>query len=381
MISKKQKKRFIYMFMIIYTYIFLKGEVFGADKSLFKVDVPSAVVIEAETGRVLYEQNAKDERAMASLTKIMTCIILIENSNLDDIVTAPNEVNWMGGSVMGLKGGDKLTAHDLLVGMLLPSGNDAAYTAAIYVGGDIENFANMMTNKAKQIGAFNTSFKNPHGLDVEGHYSTAYDLALIMRYALKYDVINDIISSKSKDVKINGNIVTLNNTNALLKSNKLVDGGKTGFTNNAERCLICTATKDGMRTITVVLGANSTELRFNTAENLFTKCFEIYSKKDISNLMNFKIELPVIKGEEEKYVIDVNENAWYPLSEEELKNVYIKQDIVENLNGGDLKGKYLGRIQLMIDDEVILKKDYILEHDIAKKSVKSYFGELIDLFV
>ncbi len=381
MLSKKQKRIFIYVLMLIYTYIFLSKDVFGAEKNLFKVDVPAAVVIDAETGRVLYEQNKDDKRAMASLTKIMTCILLIENSNLDDIVTVPNEVNWIGGSLMGLRGGDKVTVHDLLVGMLLPSGNDAAYTSGIYVGGTVEDFANMMTNKAKQIGAYSTSFKNAHGLDADGHYSTAYDLALIMKYALKYDVINKIISSRSMDVRINGEVVTLTNTNALLKSYEYVDGGKTGYTDNADRCLICTATKDDMRLIAVVLGATSTELRFGETRRILEECFNMYKKEDLSNYINFSIEIPIIKGEEDKYVIEVNESVTYPIQEAEKERIYIKEDLIESLNGGDLKGKYLGRIQLMLDDEVLLKKDYMLENDIMKKSMKKYFSEIINNFI
>ncbi len=271
--------------------------------------------------------------------------------------------------------------HDLIAGMLLPSGNDAAYTSAIYVGGDIENFAKMMTNKARSIGAFDTSFKNPHGLDTDGHYSTAYDLALIMRYAIKYDVINKIVASKSMDVKINGETVTLNNTNALLKTYEYADGGKTGFTNNAERCLICTATKNNRRFIVVVLGATTTELRFNTARELLEKCFELYNKEDLSNWLKFDIELPVIKGEEDKYVVKVDENVSYIISEDEKDKIYIKQDFIESLYGGDKKGKYIGRVQLLLDDEVIFVKDYMLDEDLEKKSVKKYFKECLNLFV
>ena len=168
--QKKKKKIIIISLMIIYVYIILTTNMYSKEieeKDFLNVNVPSAVVIDSKTGRVLYSHNMNDERAMASLTKVMTSILLIENTNEDDIITAPKEVNWLGGSVMGLKAGDKIKSKDLLAGMLLPSGNDAAYTVAIHISGDIETFANLMNKKAFEIGAYNTSFKNPHGLDTE----------------------------------------------------------------------------------------------------------------------------------------------------------------------------------------------------------------------
>ncbi|MBR1884666.1 MAG: D-alanyl-D-alanine carboxypeptidase [Clostridia bacterium] len=270
----------------------------------------------------------------------------------------------------------------MLAGMLLPSGNDAAYTTAIHVGGSIENFALMMNSKAKEIGAYDTSFKNPHGLDTEGHYSTAYDLALITRYALKYDLFNETIKAKTKEIKVNSEIRVLNNTNALLKTYEYADGGKTGYTDKAERCLICTATKNNFRIIAVVLGAESTELRFNTCKNIMEDTFNRYSKKDVSNMLKFEIDIPVIKGEEDYFKVIVDESdIIYPVREDEIDKIYVKQDIIPTLNGGDEKGKYLGKIQLILGNDIIFSKDYFLKEDIEKKSVKKYYNEIVNLFV
>ena len=268
-----------------------------------------------------------------------------------------------------------------LLGMLLPSGNDAAYTSGMFVGGSIENFATMMTKTAKEIGAYNTSFKNPHGLDTDGHYSTAYDMAIITRHALKYDVINKIMNSETMNVKINGNDVMLKNANALLRTYEYADGGKTGYTSNAERCLICSATKNNMRLIALVLGATNTQIRFNTARDVLEECFNRYETKDLSYLMNFSIQFPIIRGEEKYYNIDVCESVNYPLTNEELGRVYIKQDMVNSINAGESLGKYLGRIQLLIDDEVIFYKDYMLEKNIPKRTVKSFYKDILNLFI
>jgi D-alanyl-D-alanine carboxypeptidase (penicillin-binding protein 5/6) len=207
-------------------------------KDYLNINVPAAVVIDNTTHRVLFEKNANERRSIASLTKMMTCILLIENCDFNEVITVPDSVEWVGGSLLGLKKGDTITAYNLLIGMLLPSGNDAAYTTGMHIGGTIEKFAEMMTAKAKEIGAFNTNFKNAHGLDEEGHYSTAYDMALITSYALKNETINKIVDSTSLSVTYGKTTKLLNNTNRLLKSYPYVDGVKTGYTDAANRCLI-----------------------------------------------------------------------------------------------------------------------------------------------
>jgi serine-type D-Ala-D-Ala carboxypeptidase (penicillin-binding protein 5/6) len=347
-------------------------------KDYLKVNVPAAVVIDNNTHRILFDKNANEKRSIASLTKMMTCILLVENCELNEVIVTPNTIGDVGGSLLGLKKGDKITAYNLLVGMLLPSGNDAAYTTGMHIGGTIEKFAEMMTAKAKQIGAVNTNFKNAHGLDEEEHYSTAYDMALITSYALKNDTINKIVGSTSLSVTYGKTTKTLNNTNRLLKSDAYVDGVKTGYTGDAERCLITSGTKNDFRIISVVLGATDTNTRFNSGRDLMAKTFELYKNENLSKMMNWYIKIPIIKGEKENCEINLLDSMTYPIIPEEYGNIYVKQEFIKEIYAPMLKGTYLGNIKMYLGEEVIYSKDVYLTEDLNKRSMKNYFQDGLD---
>ena len=234
--------KIVRVFVFLFLLVFLFRNIYADDELNLKSD--SAVVIDNFTGRVLYSKNKDIKHSIASLTKVMTAIMLTENANMSDLIEVPKEATCIGGSTAGVKAGEKISAKDLLYAMLLPSGNDVAYTIGYYIGnGDIKNFAYLMTKRANEIGAVNTSFANPHGLDNELHFSTALDVAKITRYALKNENINEVVGTKSKTVNMGSYTKTFNNTNALLNSYDGCDGVKTGFTNDANRCLIASSTK------------------------------------------------------------------------------------------------------------------------------------------
>jgi len=347
-------------------------------KDYLKINVPAAVVIDNNTHRILYDKNANEKRSIASLTKIMTSILLVENCALNEVITTPNTIGNVGGSLLGLKKGDKITTYNLLVGMLLPSGNDAAYTTGMHIGGTIEKFGEMMTAKAKQIGAVNTSFKNAHGLDEEGHYSTAYDMALITSYALKNDVINKIVDSTSLSITYGKTTRTLNNTNRLLKSYAYVDGVKTGYTGDAERCLITSGTKGEFRIISVVLGATDTDTRFNSARDLMAKTFELYKNEDLSKMMKWYIKIPIIKGEKEYCEVNISDSMTYPIILEEYDNIYVKQEFIKEIYAPMAKGTYLGNIKMYLGEEEIYSKEVYLSEDLNKRNMKNYFQDGLD---
>lgn len=344
-------------------------------KEFIDVNVPSAVVIDFETGRVLFEKNANEKRPMASLTKIMTSIMLVENCEMDEMIEVPSQATWIGGSTVGLKKGDKISAKSLLYGMLLPSGNDCAYTVGIHIGGTIENFANMMTKKAQEIGVTDTSFANPHGLDADTHYTTAKSMALITRYALSNKYINEAVKTKSITVNFGSFSKLLNNTNALLKTYDKADGVKTGFTNGANRCLVASATDNGRRFIAVVLGAETTNIRFSTAKTLLEESFKRYEKTDISKYLNFYINIPIIKGNKDSYERQFSDNLILPLTNEEYEKIYVKQDTIPKIEAPMEIGSYVGKIQVVLEDEVLYEKTFYLEEDIYKKTIKDYILE------
>ena len=301
------------------------------NKNYVDIQVPAAVVIDFDTGRVLYDKNGDEKRKMASLTKIMTSILLVENCDMEEQIEVPKKAAQIGGSTVGLKAGDIVTAKSLLYGMLLPSGNDCAYTVAIHLGGTIENFAKMMNDKAKVLGLTSTNFVNPHGLDNENHYTTAKEMAYLTRYALKNPYIDEAVKTKSITINFGSFTKTLNNTNSLLRTYEKADGVKTGFTNGAERCLVSSATDNDRRYICVVLGATTTKIRFNTSKLLLEETFKKYKTMDISNYLKFYINVNVIKGKIPNYEESINDNMSYPLTNEEYDSIYIKQDIVQSI--------------------------------------------------
>ena len=217
------------------------------------VSAQYSCVMEAETGQVLYEKNAHSKHSMASTTKIMTALLAIEKGNFSDIVTVSKNAAGTEGTSLYLQGGDKVSLSDLLYGLLLQSGNDAAIAIAEHISGSVEQFAKDMTARAKEIGAKNTAFQNPNGLDAEGHYTTAYDLALITREALKNETFAEIAKTKSKTIRDGKQTVT--NHNKLLSLYPGCVGVKTGFTKKTGRCLVSSAVRDGKQFICVTLNA------------------------------------------------------------------------------------------------------------------------------
>lgn len=245
------------------------------------VSAQAAILIDGETGRVLYEKNSHEKLRIASITKIMTAIIAIENGNLDDMVTTSENAFGTEGSSIYLKQGEKLSLEHMLYGLMLRSGNDAAVAIAEHVGGSVEGFSFLMNQKAEELGMRNTIFNNPHGLDThEEHYSTAYDMAILTAYAMKNDTFAEISKTQKKSAPLEGEKWDRlwYNKNRLLKKYPHADGVKTGYTKRAKRTLVSSATKDGHRLIAVTLNAPDD---WNDHIKMFEYGFNKYSKKEL----------------------------------------------------------------------------------------------------
>ncbi len=219
--------------------------------SVSAISARSAVVLDGQTGRILYDKNADERGLIASTTKIMTALIVCEQCNVLDRMRIPKEAVGIEGSSMYLQEGEVLTIQDLLYGLMLHSGNDAAVALAIYCGGTVEGFAALMNDKAHRLGLRNTHFENPNGLDGPGHYSTAKDLAILTAYAMKNPIFAQTVSTKTITI---GKRV-LKNHNKLLWSLEGVEGVKTGFTKAAGRILVSSAQRQGRRLIAVTMNA------------------------------------------------------------------------------------------------------------------------------
>ena len=215
------------------------------------ISAQKAILVDAATGRVLYEKNADSQSLIASTTKIMTALVICEQCNVLDRMRIPKEAVGIEGSSMYLQEGEVLTIQELLYGLMLHSGNDAAVALAIYCGGTVEGFAELMNDKARSLGLSGTHFINPNGLDAPGHYSTARDLAVLAAYAMENPIFYQTVSTKNVTI---GNRY-LRNHNKLLWQVEGADGVKTGYTRAAGRILVSSATRQGRRLVAVTINA------------------------------------------------------------------------------------------------------------------------------
>ena len=348
----------------------------------------AAVIYDRTSGTVIYGKEENTKRKMASTTKIMTCLVTLEHANLTDTVEVSKKAAGTGGSRLGLTTGAKITVNDLLYGLMLCSGNDAAVALAEHVAGSISEFANLMNEKAKEIGLENTHFVTPHGLDEEEHYTTAYELAKLADYALNVEKFTDIVKTKTYTVSINGNPKQLNNTNELLGNLNGVYGVKTGFTNGANRCLVTAIKRDNLDVICVVLGADTKKFRTQDSIKLIEYTFKNYEIVDLDSIIEkefieWKKEnlqaVEIIKGKEDyaNLIINLHDKNSYPVNKEEIKDINVEIQTEKILNAPVYKNQVIGKLTLKIGDKIIKEIDIISEKDINKKTYLDYFKDLI----
>jgi len=362
----------IFLTFIILIYVVGNNLVYATTKEELKITSSSAIVMEQSTGRILFEKKMRKKVKIASTTKILTAIVAIENGNLSDKVVISKKAAGVGGSEVGIVAGSEVLLESLMYGMLLKSGNDCAIAIAEHIGGSVEEFAKMMNEKAYEIGAKDTNCTNPHGLDTEGNYSTAYDLALITRYAKTNDTLSKMLGTKSITVNFDKVPKYLANTNRLLSTYAYCDGGKTGFTNMANRCLVATAKKDDLEIVAVILGANTTDIRFSECKELLKYGIENYTMVNVKDKINWYIDIPVIKGNIYSYVRKFDADLTLPLKEGELEEIYISQTIVPILYAPINRGEFLGNISLYIDNEELYRRNIYLDEHIKKNTVLDY---------
>ncbi len=328
----------------------------------------SAILMDIDSNRILYEKNIHEIRSVASISKIMTAVIAIESGKLDDIVTIGNEIDSAYGSGIYIKVGEKLTLRDLLYGLMLRSGNDAALAIAKYVGGSIENFVTMMNDKAKKLKMNNTTFNNPSGLDQEkGNYSTAYDMAILTSYAMKLNDYKIITGTKKYTLTTNKNTYSWINKNKLLTIYKYTTGGKTGFTEIAKRTLVTTACKDNLNLVVVTLNDGND---WQDHQNLFEYGF--------NNFTNIKIlEKGKLNIYNEKYYNDyelyIKNDYNYLLENSEKSSLLMKYELEKKrkINNGDK----IGVINIYLGDKKIHEENIYVK--VLENSNKKTFSDKI----
>ena len=349
-----------------------------------------ALVYDRASGKVLYEKNGYKQTKMASTTKIMTSIIVLENANLNDTVTVSKKAAGTGGSRLGLKTNDKITVNDLLMGLMLESGNDAAVTLAEYVGGSIQGFANLMNKKAAELGLKNTNFVVPHGLDNEDHYTTALELAKITDYALKIEKFRNIVETKAYNVTINGYSKAIENTNELLGNLYGVYGVKTGFTNGAGRCLVTACKRDNLDIITVVLGADTKKIRTTDSIKLIEYVYKNYKIIDIEKIVNEKFNewrdinerrISVNKGVYTNVTMRLKglEYTKMAVKNTEVDNINVDVNCLYYLEAPVEANKKIGTLKVKIGNETIQIVDIVVETEIKRKEITDYFCQFLEV--
>lgn len=349
----------------------------------------SAVVIDKSTGAVLFGKAENEKRKMASTTKIMTAIIVLENvDDLSETVTVSKKAAGIGGSRLGLSTDSKITVNDLLYGLLLCSGNDSAIALAEYVANTVENFANLMNQKALELGLGNTHFITPHGLDDDEHYTTAYELALLTKYALSNETFFKIVSTKSYSVLINGSPKNINNTNELLGYLDGVYGVKTGFTNGANRCLVTACKRGDLDIICVVLGADTKKFRTQDSIKLIEYTFSNYEMVNIEKIINdsfvkWKSESSshfyVNKGIFNKIELSLGNLPYskYPIYKSQIKNIQTEFDCKFYFDAPLLAETKVGNLLLNVNDSKICEVEIYSANSITRKSPLFYFNFFI----
>ena len=375
-------------------YIWLKQEIEIAQNIKEPVIYSkSAVIYDRGSKTILYGKNEHERLPMASTTKIMTAIILVENvSDLSKEIEVVKEAAMVGGSSLELKTGDNVTYEGLLYGLLLCSGNDAAAQIAISMAGSIEEFADLMNAKAYSLGLKDTHFITPHGLDEEGHYTTAYELAVIADYALNMQKIAEVVSTKNYTIAVNGYPRALTNTNELLGYLEGVNGVKTGFTHNAGRCLVTSAIRDNFNIITVVLGADTKKIRTRDSINLIEYVYKNYKLINLEDRVeeayqNWKLvnenRIEITKGiPTSKIEVKLGKIKYtkYPIRKESLENINIDIKTYKLKLNAPVKENYqLANIIISINNKEIMRVPIEIKKEIAKKGIKEYIIETLEL--
>ena len=329
--------------------------------------------MDVKSGRVLYKKNENVINSIASTTKIMTAIVAIENGDLKSPVKISKRAANIGGSTIDLKTSETLTLRELLYGMLLASGNDAAIAVAEHIGGSVDGFVTMMNQKAEDLGLKSTGFRNPHGLDADGHHSTAYELACLAKYALSNPVFSEIVKTSKANIPSR----FLHNTNNLLDSYPGADGVKTGYTGKAGRCLVASATKGDLRIISVVLNCQTIDKRTKSSTSILNYVFHNYTPRKLLDKHKIFKTLEVSKGRQ-KYVsvVPVDEVAM-PLTDNEFGVIKTEVALPEGIKSPVAANIEIGEVKYTVNGMVVGSSALKTAVEVSRKDMIDYGLQLL----
>lgn len=347
------------------------------------------IVYDRISKSMIIGKNEDVKSAMASTTKIMTTIVILEKADLNEKVTVSAKAGGTGGSRLGLKRGDKTSVRDLLYGLMLRSGNDAAVALAEHVGGSVKEFAELMNEKAIELGLTNTHFVTPHGLDDANHYTTALELAKLTDYAMDNETFAKIVGTKSTTIYINNQSRQINNTNELLGVLNGVVGVKTGFTNNAGRCLVTETKRNNMDIITIVLGADTKKDRTKDSVNLIEYTFSKYKMynleeqiiKEFNKWKNINEKrILIIKGKTSnpKLALGAIEKATIPICDNDKIEYSI--NALTEVEAPVEQWNVMGTLTVKLNGEILENIDIVNVNEVQKRDWKDYFKIVLNTY-
>lgn len=379
------KKLIVFLLLILGIPFIVHGAETVANETTLAENAKSAILIEQSTGKVIFEKNSHEKMPPASMTKMMSLLLIMESIDngkikLSDKVSVSKNASSMGGSQILLEEGEEMSVEDLLKGISIASGNDAVVALAEYIGGTEDNFVKMMNNKVGELGLNDTKFKNCHGLDEKDHYSSAYDMSMIARELLNHKKVLDYTSVYETYLRENTDRkIWLVNTNKLVKFKKGVDGLKTGYTKEAGYCLTATMKKDNMRVIATVMGEDSIDNRNSEVSSMLDYAYSTYRMKKyisknkvVKRINNSKIKskkIEIVPSRDINILIKTNEN---------IKPSYSIK--INNLKTNIKKGDKVGVITIKNKCKVINRVNLTVNRDIKKANIiELYFKYLKDI--
>ena len=338
-----------------------------------------AVLIEAGSRTVLYEKNAHTRASMASTTKIMTALLAIEGEDLDRIVTVAPEAAGIEGSSVYLKAGQKISMEDLIYALMLQSANDAAVAIACEMSGDVETFVALMNKKAEELNLSNTHFANPHGLDDEAHYTTAYDLAVLSAYAMENPKFAEIVSTVKRTIaakEAEGMRIVVNH-NRLLRSRSDVIGVKTGFTKKSGRCLVSAAENNGIRLIAVTLNAPDD---WNDHREMLDYGFESLEIQEIAPVGEYTLEINCVGGTKDKLTATNTTSLSLIMQKDKSTRIRAVNELPRFIFAPVHRGEKLGQIVFYSGDSILGSVDVVAKETVDAIDYNSIFDKIKSFF-
>ncbi len=369
-------KKIVFILISLFSFIFIKN----VSAVEMEISAKSAILVDFNTGKVLYSKNENEPLAMASMTKVMSMLLIMEKIDdgslkYDDIVEISTESSSMGGSQIFLNPGDKYKVIDLLKGVAMASANDAVVALAEKTYGSKEHFIEAMNKKAESLGLKNTHFVNVHGLDEEGHYSSAYDMSVMARELLKHEKILDFTRVYEEYLtKPDGSQIWLVNTNKLVRFYDGVDGLKTGFTQKAGYCLTATGKKNNLRLISVVMGEESIEKRSSDTVKLLNYGFNTFKVNLIKNKSEILGKVNVQKGKKENVDVVLVNDLIELLNASDKPSNYKFKILVDKITAPVKKGDVIGKVKVLNDNDILISEvDITVNENVLKANLWDLF--------